>query len=405
MMHMVCKNNLKVYLLFAFLLTIGLLTACSGSDKNAEKQAETPKAKAQKENVTETPKKVEKTDNKEWDALLEAARKEGTVVFAGPPIKEIRDGLKLFENKYGIKVDFLAASGSKIYARLMPEFKAGKFTVDVQMGGVKTVARQMLPAGMLEPIEPYIIRSDVGCGNWTTDDGCPEFVDPAKAGQPRSIVRLGTTVLGNVIFVNTTKIDPSSIKSYADLLDPKYKGRIASENPGSNGPGAQVVNYLLVKFGKEFVEKLYKGQKVAYSDDNRQIADWIGHGAYDVVVGADKQSMVNLMEEGLPIKEVYLKDSPGYLSGGWLGALTRMKEAPHPNAATVFINWVMSKEGVEMFGKATQYPVLRIDASNEWAPEFVRPKKEKDYLDTQAWEYITQTEDQLQIVRRKLFPK
>ncbi len=400
------KNGLSIIrsLFRMVLLTLicFFLVACAKAAENKTKTGEPVKTDADRKSTSAQPAKQAEQAERKWDAILAAARQEGTVVFAGPPVSEVRKLVGKFTEKYGIQVDFLSGSGSRHIARLKPEFQAGKYTTDVFMGGPTTVITDMYPVGMLDPIKPDLILPEIGCGHWATKDGCPEFIDKDK----QYIVTLAKAVTGGAIFINTKNVKPSEIKSYQDLLKPKFKGRIASADPRTSGPGGQGVNYLLAEFGREFVEKLYKRQQVVLSGDMRQLAEWLARGVYDVVLLVDQESVNNLMQEGLPIAPVETPDAPGKLSGGWLGALARMKNAPHPNAATVFINWVMSKEGLESFGRATKYPVLRKDVLNEWVPKYILPKPDVAYkVDLSSWEYNTKLGPRLEKIRQELFPK
>ena len=374
--------------LIALVLAIGV---ARGSEPS--KQSPAPR---QSKSVPET-----KTNAGEWDKILQQAKKEGSVVLAGPPIAEMRKGFGLFTKRYGIQVDFHSGQTAKHFTKIKEEYGAGKHTIDVVMGGPNTIVQGMIPMGIIEPIKSKLLLPEVGCGNWTTSDGCPWFIDPEGR-----ILRLGNWVSGNTIFVNTKNVDPKQIKYYKDLLDPKYKGRIVSVDPRTFGPGGEGTNYLIETLGSDFVKKLYKEQEIVFSVDMRQLGTWIARGNYDILLHGNSEDIYRMLKENLPIVAVEMQDEPhGKLSGGWISAIVQMKDSPHPNAAVVFINWAASKEGAEMLGKATQYPVVRKDLSNDWVPDFIVPKPGVKYLDTHSWEFLSKRSDELDKIRLQLFPK
>ena len=103
--------------------------------------------------------------------------------------------------------------------------------------------------------------------------------------------------------------------------------------------------------GADFVKKLFLDQKTTFSRDRRQLTDWLARGTYPIVFGGEDGELERLRKEGLPINSVHgLEDMPGSLSGGdQVGLFTN---APHPNAARIFVNWIASKEGTEIFARA-----------------------------------------------------
>lgn len=335
-----------------------------------------------------------------WNTVLKAAQAEGKVVVAGPPIREVREGMEKFTKKFRIQVDYIGAPGGSHYARLRPERGARKFTTDLIINGPGTIVQRLYPAGMLQPLRPHLILPEVGCGQWKTKDGCPWFLDP----KGESIVRLGN-FLSMQIFANPKAVDIIKLTSWKDLLDSRFQSRMTGYEPVGRGPGSELVRYLLRLKGAEFVKALYFGQKVTRSRNSTQMAEWIVRGRYDLGLAISPESARRLEKEGLPIKHVTMSDGPGYLSGGWIAAIGIIDKAPHPNAAAILINWLLSPEGAEMLGRATQYPIVRKDASNEWVPSYHVPKPGVKYVDHHSWEFITKTRIGLDKQLRGIFRK
>jgi ABC-type Fe3+ transport system substrate-binding protein len=309
--------------------------------------------------------------------------------------------LQRFTSQYGIQVEYLGGAGNQHLPRMDLEFAAGQTTVDLFLNGPQTPIPGMYPKGMFAPLQPTLLLPEVGCGNWLTADGCPWFLDPEQ----QYIVRLGNMVGSSVVYANTRQVAPTSITGWADLLGPRFKGRLAAEDPGAAGPGAETVRYLLETQGEDYVRQLYQGQQVTLATDQRQLADWLARGATDIVLHATPDTMQQVIADGFPIEPVEIQSPPGYVSGGWLAALARMKNAPHPRAATVLTNWLLTRDGVEMLGRATRYPVVRKDAPNDWVPAYVVPRPGVQYIDHHTWDYILNTAAELDATRVRLFPR
>ena len=127
----------------------------------------------------------------EWDKVLAAAKKEGTVSVIGPVGSDRHDTLtQSFEKKYGIKVDYLGDRGSGIGPKLTAERNAGKFLWDVFIGGTTTALSVTLPAGMLDPIEPALrMISPLARASKT----CPSLANRTPAARPSSTMRRSTS--------------------------------------------------------------------------------------------------------------------------------------------------------------------------------------------------------------------
>src|SRR6202023_927437 len=76
------------------------------------------------------------------------------------------------------------------------------------------------------------------------------------------------------------------LKKSDDLLNPKWKGKIASYDPSVNGGGLIFGSVVYVTRGADFAKQLYQGQEAAYTRDYQQIADWVAHDSYPIAIGA-----------------------------------------------------------------------------------------------------------------------
>jgi iron(III) transport system substrate-binding protein len=189
-------------------------------------------------------------------------------------------------------------------------------------------------------------------------------------------------------YINTSMIDPEELKTSDDLLNPKFKGMIASYDPSVNGGGLIFGSVIYVTRGADFAQKLYQGQEVAYTRDYQQIADWVAHGSYAVGIGASPTFMAPY--QGLPVAQIALSDIKTIVAGGY-GIVSLWNQAPHPNAAKVFANWIATKEGTSTYGAIDGSAAVRTDLdSSTWLDPALIPKPGVDYFDTFEYNYVTQ---------------
>jgi len=105
------------------------------------------------------------------------------------------------------------------------------------------------------------------------------------------------------------------------------------------------------------------------SRDQRQLGDALAKGKLAVALGVSFYTLEGFLTANLPIKELP-KIKEGLPSSNGSGVIGVVKNPPHPNAAKVFVNWLLSKEGQEIYGKAMTQGTRRLDVSTEWLKEF-----------------------------------
>lgn len=331
---------------------------------------------------------------KSWEEMLAAARREGKVVVSGPPSKELRQALpKAFKERYGIAIDYVGGRSNETAARLRAERQAGAVSIDAMIGGIQTMATILHREKMLDPLRPALLLPEVVDGSkWKS--GKLWFSDPEQI----YILRLFST-LGTPFHINTDKVKPGELRSVQDLLDPKWKGKIAVQDPTTPGSGSNHAAALYAQFGEEFVRRFYLDQKPGISRDTRQLTDWLARGTYPIALGAEDNEVDRLHEQGLPIVPLEtLADLPAVASAGF-GQVAVLNRAPHPNAARVFANWLASKEGSEIFARAKTAAPLRNDIDESFLPPEIIPRPGVTYFDGNGWEFTMTTKEQ---VRRRM---
>jgi ABC-type Fe3+ transport system substrate-binding protein len=170
------------------------------------------------------------------------------------------------------------------------------------------------------------------------------------------------------------------------LLKPEWKGKIAAHDPRGAGAGQEVASYLVDKLGGKFIVDFFKGQEVVLTRSYSQIADWIAQGKYQIGIAQVPDRIEALKKEGVPLRAYSLQDAPGTLTGGF-SVVSLFKGAPHGNAATVFLIWVLSKPGQEALHRPQLYPSLRVDVTRDYVPDYTLPTTGLIYLDTYTEEF------------------
>ena len=333
---------------------------------------------------------------KEWTETLEGAKKEGKLVVATSPDPVMREIAAKFKARYGITVEHLAGPSGKLAERLDTERRAGINSVDVFLGGVQTVANTLYPEKMLEPLKPALILPEVvDPKKWKI--GKPWFIDPEE----RYVLRVYSTIT-SLLNINTDYVKPGDLAKAADLLQAKWRGKIATEDPTVAGSGSNTAARIYLQMGEDYVKKLYLGQKVVLTRERRQLTDWLARGTHPIVFGAQSSDVEKMAKEGFPLKDVYgFPDMPPALTGSpWL--LTLMNKAPHPNAARVFVNWVVSKEGSEIYARAEGRATLRTDTDESFISAEERPKDGVKYFDTYDWQFTVTEKEKIRLRFKEL---
>jgi iron(III) transport system substrate-binding protein len=297
----------------------------------------------------------------EWEKTVELAKKEGKVVVSIPASTELRAAIeRSFENRYGIDVEPVVGRASAIVRKIVDESKAGVRYVDLHMGGSESLVTGMLPEGILEPIEPLMLLSEVrdpkqwwGGHIWV--DNAKKFIYSTQAFQTENL------------WINTQMMKADQVRSFDDLLDERLRDRIGMLDPRAGGSGSSTWSYLREIKGEEYLKKLV-GQKLSLSRDQRVLADILAKGKIALVIGLTYYSYAPFIKAGLPLAPLAAPKEGIYVAGG-SGHLVVLKNAPHPNAMKLFANWFLSREGQEVYSRAMHQATRRLDVDVKWLRE------------------------------------
>lgn len=323
------------------------------------------------------------TGDKAWASIIEAAKKEGKVVVAGSPDPVMRnDIIPKFTARFGMPIEFIAGRSSQIVSRVETERASGIYSVDVYLAGPDTTANELYKNKFIDPLKPLLAMPEVIDGSkWK--NGKVWFADP----QEQFVVRAFSSV-ASLLFINTDHVKPDEMRHIKDLLNPKWRGKISAEDPTTTGSGANLAARFYSQIGEDFVRQLYIEQKVVPTRERRQMSDWLARGTHPICLNCREDDVRPLVKEGFKILEIFeLNGIPGTVNGSpWM--LSLANKAPHPKAAQLFANWILSKEGLETYAKGYGSASLRTDIDESYLHPGNLPKKGVKYFDDTDWKWI-----------------
>ena len=266
--------------------------------------------------LTITPLSAQDAD---WSSVIAAAKKEGQVVFYNGSVGLPESISKLFQQKYGIEVLRVDGRATEIRERIRTEQASGRFIGDIMVNGLSTAGPQKAE-GTLQAHGVLANAREIK----------PPFVDDG------TLTPIVVNTFG--MMVNTTMVKPEDEpKSWADLLDPKWKGKILSDDPRAAGGGVAAFSVLLDVLGRDFHNKLAE-QNLVMVRDVSVATQRVGRGEYPIFIPMSVTYLNGV--QGMPVKGIMPREGAPY--SPIVGAM--VKQAPHPNAARLFLNFLIEPE-------------------------------------------------------------
>ncbi len=322
----------------------------------------------------------------EWDRTVRAAEQEGQVTVSIGGYGAIIDS-GVFQKAFPkIKVTAITGAGTDLTARISAERRAGKYLVDVYNGGGNSLFQVLYRGKMLDPLKPALIL--------------PEVTDPTKWWEGKQkytdkedeyvLVYEGNVAAGAGAAYNNQLLDPREYKSYWDLLNPKLKGKLLSVDVrkvrGAGIPWQFL--YYSPQLGPKFLRRFFGEMDVTMVADLRQAIDWLAAGKYVLCLPVQGGTVFKAKNQGLPVDQFdsyHFKEGVNLSSA--FGSLALMNHAPHPNAAKVFVNWLLSREGQTLFQKVISLPgdarnSRRIYVPKDHIPADEQRRDKMPYFDT-----------------------
>jgi iron(III) transport system substrate-binding protein len=327
----------------------------------------------------------------DWEKTLESAKKEGKIVVSIPASAELRKQLEDgFKRRFDLEVEIFTARGSAAVRKMADEFKAGVRHFDLHIGGSSSAVSGLLDEAILDPIENWLVLTEVkDPKQWW---GGHLWVDRSKKFIYSSLAYLSET-----IWYNTDLVKPAEIRSYDDLLNPKWKGKIGFLDPRSPGAGDSNWSFIWETKGEEFLKKL-AAHDLVLGRDQRLLAENLAKGKVAIMIGLTYYSYLPFVKASLPIKPLSALKEGTYATGG-SGNLAIIRNPPHPNATRVFVNWVLGREGQDLVSRALGQGTRRLDVETSWLRE-TGVTAAKDQISVKEYLQIeNQSEEKLDKVR------
>lgn len=320
----------------------------------------------------------------EWERTLRAAEKEGEAAFY-----TLGDYgyIKEFEQKFPrIRVKVVPARGNELLSRIMTERRAGKYLVDVARIG-NTSPFELYKIKALQPIAPAMILPEVKDeSKWW--QGKHHYADPEGS---YIFVPIGSASI-NIASYNNQLVNPGEFKSYWDLLEPKWKGKIVAMDPRAGGYGRSGARFIYYnqQLGSEYLLRLFSAMEVRLSRDYRQAIDWLAQRQFSILLFGNGGDVLEAKAKGLPVD---IMDTADWKEGAALepAAFTfvLMDKPAHPSAARVFLNWILSREGqMAIQREAETNDSLRIDIPKGEVAAAVRRREGAQYVVTWTPEWM-----------------
>src|SRR6185312_15489789 len=271
-----------------------------------------------------------------WDKIVADAKKEGHVVlysaFVG--LAAHANLKKDFEANYGITVEILEARASEIRERIRIEQVAGRFTADVSENGRTTTTLQRDQDHVFDPFGPLPGLSRLK----------PDF----RADD----IRLPLFAIAYGILANTRLVKPEDEpKSWQDLTNPRWKGKILSDDLRALGGGGVLFYVLEEHLGQEFHEKLAK-QDLKFSREIPANERRVARGEFPLYIPVSLTSVSEL--KGLPVKFLVPKEGLPYVGYD----LSLLKHAPHPNAARLLMDYCIGEKMQQLYADLGLLPTI-----------------------------------------------
>lgn len=293
-----------------------------------------------------------------WAKVVAAAKTEGTVtIYSAGFVADIgRRITQDFQNQYGIRVEILSGNGATLKERIILEQSMKKQVADIfNIGGAGSTSELVLRGGAESIAKELPALKDREVFK----------VDPVYSPGGEIVVWI---VSYTTVVINTNLVKAQDEpRSYKDLLLPKWKGQMLSPDPRTTGGASPF--YYVPRYYKgldlDYYRALAKQDIKEWGGNPREASRMVARGEYAMYLGGSTDTVAPIIAEGAPLKFPPLEEGATV----HLGNILVVKGAPHPNAARLFTNWLLSPEGQRAYAEAASSTPVRKDV-----PDFVTPK-------------------------------
>jgi iron(III) transport system substrate-binding protein len=261
--------------------------------------------------------------------LEQAAKSDGKIVFYTATDVTVAEKLAdLFRQKYpDIEVQVERAGSERTFQRIGQEYSTGIYNADVIETSDAVHFDYFKREGWLEPAVPQEVAD-----KWPADE--------KDADGQFAAYRAHLSVMA---YRSDLLPEADAPKTWTDLLDPKYKGKMVKAHPGYSGTIMTATSVLSEKLGWDYFEKLGK-QDIMQVQSSTEPPKKLAQGERVLQVDGNEYNIFRLQEDGVPIKIVYPSEGTPLA----VGNAAILKQAPHKNAAKLFYAFLFSKEAQQL---------------------------------------------------------
>jgi iron(III) transport system substrate-binding protein len=311
-------------------------TTAPAAASTAAKPPATPAAAAAQAAVSQ-PTAVAPQLDQAYATLYPAAKQEGKLVLYGVGTPDLYEPVRAGFAKHfpGIELQGVDQRGRDSREKIVAEQQSKNYVADVVISGTDTQA-ELVSLGLTEAYQP----AEIG-------NALPGLVPAGGAMSPRTL-----TIF--TIAINTTLVPPDQEpKKWQDVLDPKWKGKLAMDDPRGSGPGGTILSGIDYVYGQEIEQKL-ADQQPFFATQAGPIWTALNRGEYAIFLSGGHPDLIANRKAGAPVKQIRPVEGVGVTPIGQ----SLLKNAPHPNAAKLWIEWSLSDEGQSLLADQG-YAVVR----------------------------------------------
>lgn len=325
-----------------------------------------------------------------WKGLVAAAQREGTLSLLTVVGRGYGRMIESFEKTFpGITVQHVAESSPAVWLSAARQAKGSKGAAfDVAMVSPDRALAEGRPEGMWAPVRPLLFRPDV------LDDGA--WLGGVDA---RFMDIDGTLCIDweyqviHAYAINTELVQPGEITTVSDLLDPKWKGRILALDPRL-GTGLLSAASLARSRGTDVLKHLLVDQRPIFSRGGPgEITEPLVRGHYPIALGVRPKALNPFREQGLGHNVEYL-DLPD-ADFAATNSLLYFDRAPHPTAAELFANWILTQGaqtiltgGLGTNSARTDVETFEPDGVASVGSSYYEPDRESNHAHTAATQSV-----------------
>jgi iron(III) transport system substrate-binding protein len=271
-----------------------------------------------------------------WQQTLDKAKTQ-TLIINNQGNPAFDAAIAAFTKKFGIPVESTVTRPSMAITRLQTEQRNGRYLADIWWAITGLMTTVAAPAGMFAPFEDYLILPEVkDISNWRH----PDYI----YGDDKRTVFTYNHEVNLAVYRNHDVLPDVNVDSYESLMDPRLKGKIVIRDASYPNAGSYALAPLYKARGADFLAKFLKQQDPRVFENPQQLETAFTRGGYALAIG-EQSSLFSLCRADGGCQHIEKMD---HFASAASRGFAVLKNPPHPEATTIFLNWILSKEGQEL---------------------------------------------------------